>query len=161
MKKLVIVLTILLVVSLGVIALLLLNNSSSGYIPDTSRNTTVLDLRGQGLTALQSQIGEYTELIEFLVDDNSLTGALPAEINKMRDLEVLSASNNLLTGIPAEIGQLKNLRIIDFSNNDITTFPNELFNLTQPFELRLEGNPLSVEQIGELRANLPNATIIF
>lgn len=124
-------------------------------------NAEVIDVSGRNLTSLPAEIGSYTYAVQLILDGNSLTGALPAEIRKMQRLETLSAKDNQLTGIPAEIGQLQHLSLIDFSGNNISTIPNELFNLQQPLKLVLTGNPLSPELVSTIRDRMPNAEVVF
>ena len=112
------------------------------------------------LTSLPSQLGNMDRLQVLKVDHNQLQGALIAEVRKM-PLVTLDASYNNMTGIPAEIGQLDHLQILNYSYNKINTLPNELANLRQLKTFDLTGNPLTAHQIAQLKAELPNTTIIF
>lgn len=47
------------------------------------------------------------------------------------------------------------------SYNNITSLPNEIAYLKQLKTLNLTGNPLSANQISQLKTELPNTTIIF
>jgi Leucine-rich repeat (LRR) protein len=51
---------------------------------------------------------DKTNLVELNVSYNQLTGALPSQIGKLKNLKILNASNNQMTGVPAEVGQLNN-----------------------------------------------------
>jgi Leucine-rich repeat (LRR) protein len=130
---------------------------------DINQNSSlVLDLSGKGLTSLPSEIGNYSYIYELNVSNNSLTGALPAEIRKMQDLRVLNASHNKLTGIPAEIGQLKSLEEADFSYNQIDTMPNEIENIKGNLKvLNLTGNTYTQEAINNIKAKLPNTQVVY
>ncbi len=143
------------------------------------------NLGGQGLTALKTEMFENREQVaRFVVSHNSLTGALPAEINKLKNVKEIDASYNSLTGIPAEIGQLPLLEKLDFSHNSIDTMPNEIANLGNlavlnlagnsfkeipaPLlalkslqELDLSGNKISAEELERARQALPATEIIF
>ncbi len=161
MKPLIVGVIAILMFAAIVAAAIILWQKIPGPVASIVKDAMIVDLRAKGLTTIPAEIGEYTNATQLLLDDNKLTGALPAEIRKMSKLEILSAKNNQLTGIPAEIGQLYNLELIDFSNNNIDTYPNELFQLQQPMRLVLTGNPFSSAQKAELQAKLPNATISF
>jgi len=64
-----------------------------------------------------------TSLKQINVSYNNLTGALPAEIRLLQNLEILNASNNKMTGVPAEVGQLSKLKILNLANNQLTGLP--------------------------------------
>lgn len=130
---------------------------------DINRQSYTVDVSGQGLTSLSTEFFEGKGNVKiFDVSGNALTGALPAEIRKMENLEELDASDNDLTGIPAEIGQMKRIQRIDFSSNNINTYPNEFANIKNNLKsLNLTGNPFTPAQIAELQAMLPNTEISF
>lgn len=178
-----IILTIIIFAAFGILALLnspeigdfsfLKNNetnSSNQSEPSSPPNETsipkkgspALDLSGRGLKSLPAEIGNNSWVQELYLQNNQLTGALPAEIRKMTGLRILNASNNQLTGIPAEIGQLRFLETIDFSNNKIDTYPNEFANIKDNLKtLNLKNNPFSQETINSLKAILPKTQIIY
>lgn len=130
--------------------------------PDIYNQTdaTQLILSYNNLTSLPSQMGNLDKLQVLKVDHNQLKGALIAEIRKM-PLVTLDASYNNMTGMPAEIGQLSQLQTLNYSYNKINTLPNEIANLKQLKTLNFTGNPLSANQISQLKTELPNTTIIF
>lgn len=155
------VLKLFAVVIPAVLAVIFVWQRAPGPVLSISKSVARIDLAAKGLTSLPAEIGEYTNAIELILDNNSLTGALPAEIRKMSKLQILSARNNQLTGIPAEIGQLRNLKVIDFANNKISTYPNELLQLQQQLTLILTGNPITTEQVAKIKAGMPNAVVEF
>ena len=59
---------------------------------------------------------------------NNLTGEIPRELGRLRNLERLGLSNNNLAGeIPRELGRLRNLERLYLSNNNLTgEIPREL-----------------------------------
>lgn len=164
------------------------NNSSSstgGTVSQSSSGAHVLDLSGQGITVvtadiygktnttdlilsnnsiktLPSQMGQMTNLVIFKIDHNVLDGSLIGEVRQMALLKNLDVSYNNMTGIPAEIGQLSKLEALNYSYNKITGLPNELSNLKNNLKtFDLTGNPLTQQQISQLKSELPNTTIIF
>ena len=114
-----------------------------------------LDLSNQGLTQVSQDVFKMTNLQELDVSFNRLTGALPAEIRHLQQLEILDASDNQMTGVPAEIGQLKNLRVLDLANNQLTGLPYELGNLKNLEILNLSGNNYSTQDLEIIRQGLP------
>lgn len=124
--------------------------------------TTELILSNNSIRTLPSEMGRMTDVVIFKIDHNMLEGSLIGEIRQMSKLKQLDVSYNNMTGMPAEIGQLSKLETLNYSHNDITGLPNELGNLKNNLkEFDLTGNPLSQEQISNLKASLPNTTIIF
>lgn len=124
--------------------------------------TTDLILSNNSIKTLPSEMGKMTNVIIFKIDHNILVGSLLGEIRQMPKLTQLDVSYNKMTGMPAEIGQLSNLEALNYSHNAITGLPNELVKLKNNLkEFNLTGNPLSQEQISELKAQLPNTNIIF
>ncbi len=120
-----------------------------------------LDLSGQGLTAVPSDVFKRTDLVELDVSRNRLKGALPAEIRMLTKLKTLDASDNAMTGVPAEIGQLRDLTTLDLSGNQLTGLPLELGNLTNLRTLDLRGNPsVSKYDLGIIGKTLSNTLIL-
>ncbi|KAK6133988.1 hypothetical protein DH2020_032264 [Rehmannia glutinosa] len=82
-------------------------------------------------------------VITLLLQDNNISGPIPAELGKLPKLKELDLSNNLLTGeIPSSLSQLKSLQYLRLNNNSLTgAIPMALGNLTQLTFLVL-GNPM-------------------
>lgn len=121
----------------------------------------VLDLSNQGLEKLPAYVLQRSDLEELNISNNKITGALPSEIQKLKNLKVLNASNNLMTGVPAEVGQLSNLEVLDLSNNQLTGLPNELANLKKLKVLNLSGNDYSKQDLEIIKKGLPSTTQII
>ncbi len=136
------------------------SNTASDEQPASGDGKTI-DLSSKGLTQLNKDILDDSSVTTLDVSGNSLTGALPAEIRKLTNLEVLNASDNKMTGIPAEIGQLSKLRIANFANNDISGLPLEIGNLKNLETLDLRGNPnVSSYDLSQIQSKIPNAKIL-
>jgi Leucine-rich repeat (LRR) protein len=123
-------------------------------------DATQLILSNNSLGSLPSQMGIMDKLQVLKLDHNVLRGSLIAEIRKM-PLITLDVSYNNMTGVPAEIGQISTLQTLNYSYNKITAFPNEIANIKQLKTLTITGNPLSADKVTQLKAELPNTTIIF
>ena len=93
---------------------------------------------------------------------NGLSGEIPAELENLTNLQVLSLSTNTLSGeIPAELGNLTNLQILSLSANELSgKIPAELANLTNLEGLDLLQNTLSGEIPAEL-GNLTNLQLLY
>ena len=63
---------------------------------------------------------ENGRVVELELQDFDLTGAVPAEIGRLRALRQLNFSINQLTSVPAEIGQLTSLEGLYLNNNQLT-----------------------------------------
>ena len=79
------------------------------------------------------------------LENNDLTGPIPAELGNLSNLEWLSLHGNALTGpIPAALGNLSNLLVLGLGVNDLTgPIPAALGNLSNLTWLNLSGNALT------------------
>ena len=134
--------------------------SEQGNTTNTTVTRLVLNLSGQGLTKAPAYIFDRTDIQELNLSNNSLDGALQAEIRQLQNLKVLNLSNNKFTGVPAEVGQLKNLEVLDLSNNQLTGLPYELGNLSKLKLLDVSGNAYSEADLSKIRASLPPSTVV-
>ncbi len=135
-------------------------NEAQAEKPAASNGKTI-DLSSKGLTQIDKDILDDSSVGTLDVSGNSLTGALPGEIRKLTNLEVLDASDNNMTGIPAEIGQLSKLRVANFANNNITGLPNEIGNLKNLETLDLRGNPnVSNQDLSLIKSKIPKANVL-
>jgi Leucine-rich repeat (LRR) protein len=164
MKKNLIVLIAAAVILLG--AGCVAENKNGNINGNTNGNANVpgewnvLDLSNRGLTSVSVDIFNDTGLTELNLSRNNLTGALPAEVRKLQNLEFLDLSYNKFTGVPAEVGQLRKLKILDLSNNQLTGLPYEIGNLTQLEILDVSGNDYSAADLEKIVSTLPNTQIL-
>ena len=118
---------------------------------DTER---IIDLSGEGLDSVPQEIFTLTNAEQLLLENNNLTGSLPAEVRFLQELRVLDLSGNRFTGVPAEIGQLTQLEILDLSHNPITGLPHELGNLQNLKVLNLRDTNYSRQDLDFIRNRL-------
>ena len=107
-----------------------------------------------GLTgAVPAEIGRLSALRELDLDCNELT-SVPAEIGQLTSLVELHLHNNQLTSLPAGIGQLRSLRELDLRDNQLTSVPAEIGQLISLQYLFLDSNRLTSvpAAVEELRA---------
>jgi leucine-rich repeat protein SHOC2 len=92
--------------------------------------------------AVPAEIGRLSALRELWLTDNKLT-SVPAEIGRLSALRELWLTDNKLTSVPAEIGQLTSLEVLNVSGNTLTSLPAEIWQLTTLGVLDLTGNQLT------------------
>lgn len=90
-------------------------------------------------------LASMTNLRELSMKQNSLTGAIPAEIGLLTDLQVLDLDFNKLNGtIPEELGNLIEIDTLMLNRNFLTgPIPTSFFGLNDLDVLLLDGNELS------------------
>jgi len=95
--------------------------------------------------AIPAQLGNLRHLEMAMLGDNYLSGHLPSELGGMLHLSNFWAWGNQLSGgIPAELSDLTGLRSISLSDNQLSgTIPPTLGRLTLLRELSLDNNRLS------------------
>ena len=84
-------------------------------------------------------------VISLFLDNNRLTGPIPAELGGLANLQNLSLAENQLTGsIPVELGGLANLQLLSLHTNQLTgPIPAELGGLANLQNLWLNTNQLT------------------
>ena len=112
---------------------------------------------------IPAELGALTNLVSLDVRSNQLTGTIPGGLGELTNLEWLVLHNNQLTGpIPAELGSLSRLEQLWLSNNQlIGSIPGELGALTNLESLSLSNNQLTGPIPAELGAltNLQTLTL--
>ena len=98
---------------------------------------------------IPAELGNLANLERLVLSDNQLTGTIPKELGNLTNLERLVLSDNQLTGtIPKELSNLTNLTHLELDDNQLSTLPDSLFvGLASLAVLRLDGNsvdPLSL-----------------
>lgn len=93
-------------------------------------------------------IGNMTSLVDLELSGNFLSGKIPAELGKLKNLKSLMLYyNQRLTGtIPEELGNLKELVDLDISVNQLTgSIPDSICRLPKLYSLQLYNNSLTGE----------------
>ena len=104
-------------------------------------------------------------VIELHLDDNQLSGQIPAELGSLSNLQSLGLGDNQLSGsVPAELGSLSKLQTLDLSGNELRgPIHAELGDLSNLQWLVLDRNELSgpiPAELGSL-ANLRTLDLRF
>ena len=88
----------------------------------TNGRVTQLVLRSNQLTgAIPAKLGRLSNLQWLWLYGNQLTGAIPAELGRLSSLQSLYLGGNHLSGsVPRELGDLSNLQGLDLSRNELT-----------------------------------------
>lgn len=81
---------------------------------------------------------------EIRLPSNGLSGSLPSSLSAL-SLAVLELDNNKLSGgVPAPVGELTNLQLLSLSNNQLSgAIPTQLANMVQLEDLYLNNNQLT------------------
>ena len=117
-----------------------------GVITDGDGRVTGLDLRYNQLSgAIPAELGNLSNLQGLYLHENQLSGAIPAELGNLSNLQRLYLHENQLSGpIPAELGSLTSLQKLYLGFNELSgEIPVELGNLSNLQELSLDDNQLS------------------
>lgn len=92
------------------------------------------------------EFGEYDDVdrvVSIKLDDERLTGEIPAAIGRLSALKHLSLGFNQLTNVTPEIGRLTSLETLALHKNQLKSVPDELGNLQSLKMLDLRLNQLS------------------
>ncbi len=127
--------------------------NSAGFV-------TELELDDNNLTgSLPAQLGDLAQLERLVLDGNEISGRIPPELGSLSNLTMLTLRGNSLEGsIPSELGTLAMLDTLDLFNTGVSgTIPPSLGNLGSLQRLTLGWNELSGPIPGEM-GQLDNAT---
>ena len=131
-----------------------------GIYTDASGRVREIALNNNGLTgSIPAELGNLSSLEELSLYSNSLAGSIPPELGDLSNLKRLYLFYNSLTGsIPAELGDLGSLEELSLYNNSLTgSIPAELGALGNLATLRLYNNDLTGSIPAEL-GDLSNLT---
>ena len=115
-------------------------------------------LEQQGLTgSLPAALGDLDGLTQLSLWGNTLTGEIPSELGSLSELNWLLLRSNQLSGvIPSELGALVKLNYLQLQSNSLTgPIPPEIGRLVKLKELRLSSNQLNgpiPPELGDLSA---------
>ena len=126
---------------------------------DNKTSITVLNLNDNELTgSIPAGLGQLSFLTFLRLSNNQLTGSIPAELGQLSLLTYLALYSNKLTGsIPAELGQLSLLTSLYLDKNQLTgKIPAELGQLSFLTSLHLSTNPLT----GSIPAELGQLSLL-
>ncbi len=97
--------------------------------------------------------GKVTRLYLY---NNELSGALPAEIGDLSNLESLDVLNNKILSFPAEVGNLTNLKTLFVDGNELQELPSEIGKLSNLESLFVGNNnilslPIEIKNLNNLK----------
>ena len=101
-----------------------------------------LNLSGQNLRNIPSEIAQLQNLTELNLSNNQLS-SIPPEISQLQSLTQLYLSDNQLSSIPREISQLQSLKELDLGKNQLSNISPEISQLRNLTHLGIKGNQLS------------------
>ncbi|MEQ1588486.1 MAG: gliding motility-associated C-terminal domain-containing protein, partial [Cyclobacteriaceae bacterium] len=122
----------------------------------TGCNITEIALDNNNLTGpIPAEIDDLPNLTNLSLAENNLFGAIPIGLGTLPSLIYLQLRSNQLTGtIPVELGNITTLQILNLADNQLTgTIPPELGNLSALQFLELWDNQLT----GTIPSQLGNA----
>ncbi|KAJ4792179.1 Leucine-rich repeat transmembrane protein kinase [Rhynchospora pubera] len=134
----------------------------SGWAIDDSKD---LDNNGQFNPGIKCDCtynsSQTCHIVRLKVDQNYLTGPVPAFIGNLTQLRVLSFGINALSGpIPRELGNLQNLTILAMSTNNFSgSIPEEFGNMTSLQQWYMDSSGFSGE-LPETLSKLTNMLIL-
>ena len=131
-----------------------------GVSTDSDGFVTELELDDNNLSgALPAQLGELAQLERLVLDGNEISGRIPPELGNLSNLTMLNLRGNSLDGpIPSELGALVMLDTLDLFNTGVSgAIPPELGNLGSLQRMTVGWNRLSGPIPAEI-GQLDNAT---
>ena len=127
-----------------------------------NKSIEALNLQNNSLSGvLPASLGNLTDLEILRLGDNRLTGPIPSTLGNLKSLKELELDGNQHSGrIPPELGKLTNLEILNLDDNQFSgPIPSTLGNLTKIERLDLTGNQIS-GSIPSTLGNLKNLTYL-
>ncbi|OVA15863.1 Protein kinase domain [Macleaya cordata] len=96
------------------------------------------------------------------LDQNYLTGPIPAFLGNLSSLQILSLGINALSGpVPKELGNLRNLQLLAFGSNNLSgSLPPQLGSLTNLQQIYIDSSGVGGE-IPSTFANLVNMQTVW
>ena len=134
-----------------------------GVTTDDAGRLTALGLNDNGLTGpIPAMLGDLARLEHMDLGRNELVGPIPNELGNLVNLENLTLGSNELTGpIPEELGNLVNIESLNLRSNELTgQIPEELGRPVNLRRLDLGRNALTGGIPASL-GNLANVTELF
>lgn len=111
-----------------------------------NNTVTGISLNNNNLSgALPAELGNLSNLLDLHLMSNHLTGDIPAELGNLGKLRFLRLSRNRITGrIPPQLGNLSKLELLFLGFNRLTGgLPQEIVNLTSLEVLSVYANALT------------------
>ncbi|XP_034391723.1 leucine-rich repeat-containing protein 10 [Cyclopterus lumpus] len=112
-----------------------------------------LDLSSRQLRRLPVAACVFDELVKLYLSDNNLS-SLPAELQRLKKLQLLALDFNCFEELPAAVCRLPQLSILYLGNNKLYSLPRELRELKELNTLWLETNCFTV--FPQVVCELPN-----
>ncbi|XP_024392526.1 uncharacterized protein [Physcomitrium patens] len=115
----------------------------TGITCSNASSVVGLNLSNMNLTGtLPADLGRLKNLVNISLDLNNFTGVLPAEIVTLLMLQYVNISNNRFNGaFPANVSRLQSLKVLDCFNNDFSgSLPDDLWIIATLEHLSLGGN---------------------
>ncbi|RFS26424.1 hypothetical protein DVR12_01145 [Chitinophaga silvatica] len=106
------------------------------------------------------ELFENANPIELSIQLNSSISKLPSGLSTMTNLEILKLSRNYITELP-DLSKLTNLKVLDLDNTSIKSLPKSIYNLKQLKQISVRNTNLSLDDIMELKEQLPDTKIFF
>ncbi|MBN31425.1 MAG: hypothetical protein CL845_05455 [Crocinitomicaceae bacterium] len=141
-----------------------------------------IDLTKKRLRDFPSELAEWTELREVILDRNRLTRvdedlsgwvflehfsavsnkleAFPASVTSWKALQEINLGDNVIDSIPLDIDQLVELRRLKLWSNVIAHYPTSLGDLPHLEDLDLQYNDMTLDEQELLKSWLPVSVFI-
>ncbi|KAF2076346.1 hypothetical protein CYY_002352 [Polysphondylium violaceum] len=110
----------------------------------------VLKMQDNDIDSIPEKIGSLVHLQDLFLQENKIT-TLPASFGNLVDLKKVFLEFNKITKLPAEFSKLTKLNVLIMHNNELKVVPPEIFALKQLVRLSLDDNPLSPQELKQLK----------